>query len=159
MRIMIFQFSKKTRWDDIVFSMEYHVYWLLKRSCFETFGDGKYGRFLEPKSWWKYDVYWLLQSSCSELFGDGKYYLFLSQRVDGKMIFTDYWKVHVLNFLEMGNMVCFWAKKLMERWYLLGLFELSMIYQDLGNMVFRAVNHFNIYLFYSKKCKEAKSDL
>ena len=34
------------------------------------------------------------------------------------------------------------AKKLMERWYLLGLFELSMIFQDLGNMVFCSVNGF-----------------
>ena len=64
---------------------------------------------------------------------------FLSQKVDGKMIFTDYWKGLVLNFSVMGNMAFFSAKKLMERWYLPGLFELSMISQDLGNMVFRAV--------------------
>ena len=64
---------------------------------------------------------------------------FLSQEVDGKMIFTGYWEVLVLNFSVMGNTVFFSAKKLMERWYLLGLFELSMIFQDLGNMVFRAV--------------------
>ena len=64
---------------------------------------------------------------------------FLSQKVDGKMIFTDYWKVLVLNFSEMGNKVFFWAKKLMERWYLLGLFEFSIIFQDLENMVSRAV--------------------
>ena len=57
--------------------MEYHVYRLLKSSCFELFGGGKYGRF--------------------------------------------------------------WAKTLMERRSLLGLFELSMIFKDLGNMVFRAV--------------------
>ena len=44
---------------------------------------------------------------------------FLSQKVDGKMLFTDYWKVLVLNFLVIGNTVFFWAKKLMERWYLL----------------------------------------
>ena len=44
---------------------------------------------------------------------------FLSQKVDGKMSFSDYWKVHVLNFSEMGNTVSFWAKMLMERWYLL----------------------------------------
>ena len=35
------------------------------------------------------------------------------------MIFTDCWKVLVLNFLEVGNTVFFSAKKLMERWYLL----------------------------------------
>ena len=44
---------------------------------------------------------------------------FLNQKVDGKIIFTDYWKVLVLNFSEMGNTVFFVAKKLMERWYLL----------------------------------------
>ena len=93
----------------------------------------------EPKSWWKYDIYWLLKSSCFNLFGNGKYGLFLSQEVDGKMIFTGYWEVLVLNFSVMGNTVFFSVKKLMERWYLLGLFELSMIFQDLGNTVFRAV--------------------
>ena len=64
---------------------------------------------------------------------------FLSQEVDGKMIFTGCWEVLVLNFSVMGNTAFFSAKKLMERWYLLGLFELSMISQDLGNMVFRAM--------------------
>ena len=72
--------------------------------------------FFEPKSWWKDDIYWLLENSC---FGP--------------------WKVLALNFFELGNTVFFWAKKLMERWYLLGLFELSKIFQDLRNMVFRAV--------------------
>ena len=62
---------------------------------------------------------------------------FFSQKIDGKMIFIDYWKVLILNFSEMGNTVFFGARKLMERWYLLGLFYLSMIFQDLGNMVFR----------------------
>ena len=33
-----------------------------------------------------------------DLFCDEKYGLFLSQKVDGKMIFTDYGKVFVLNF-------------------------------------------------------------
>ena len=55
------------------------------------------------KSWCKYDIYWLLKSSCFGLFGNGKYSLFLSQKVDGKMIFTDYWKALVLNFSVMGN--------------------------------------------------------
>ena len=45
--------------------------------------------------------------------------VFLSRKVDGNIIFTDYWKVLVLIFLGTGNMVFFWAKKLMERWYLL----------------------------------------
>ena len=90
---------------------------------------------------------------------------FSSQKVDENMIFTDYWKVLVLNFLEMGNTVFFWAKKMMERWYLLIFwafwwweirfsssqkvygkiiftwsFEFSMIFQELWKMVFRAVD-------------------
>ena len=63
---------------------------------------------------------------------------FLSQEFDGKMIFTGYWEVLLLNFSVIGNTVFFSAKKLMER-SLHGLFELSMIFQDFGNMVFRAV--------------------
>ena len=31
----------------------------------------------------------------------------LSLKFDGKMIFTDHWKVLVLNFLDMGNTVFF----------------------------------------------------
>ena len=81
--------------------------------------------FFEPKSWWKDDIYWLLKRSCFELFSDGKYGLFLSQEVDGKMIFTGYWEVLVLNFSMMGNTVFSSAKMLMERWYLHGLFELG----------------------------------
>ena len=86
--------------------MEYQVYWLLKSSCFEFFGDWKYGLFrvkklmeiwyllitekflfwtflgmkntvfFKSKSWWKDYIYWLLKSSRFELFGDGKYGLF-----------------------------------------------------------------------------------
>ena len=85
------------------------------------------------------------------------------------IIFTDYWKVLVLNFSVIGNTVFFesrswwkddiyWlprsscfelfgdgkyglfsAKRLIERWYLLDLFELFMIFQGLGNMVSRTV--------------------
>ena len=64
---------------------------------------------------------------------------FLSQEVDKKIIFTRYGEVLDLNFSAMGNTVFFSAKMLMGRWCLHGLFELSMISQDLGNMVFRAV--------------------
>ena len=45
--------------------------------------------------------------------------VFLSQKIDGNMIFTDYWKDLVLNFSVMGNTVFFWVYKFMERWYLL----------------------------------------
>ena len=45
--------------------------------------------------------------------------VFLSQKVDGNIIFTDYWKVLVLIFSEMGSTVFSWAKKFIEIWYLL----------------------------------------
>ena len=45
--------------------------------------------------------------------------VFFSKKVDGNMIFTDYWKVLALIFSGMGNTVFSWAKKLIERWYLL----------------------------------------
>ena len=62
-------------------------------------------------------VYWLLKRFSFEIFKDGKYGLFSSQKVDGNMIFIDYWKVLVLNFSEMRNTVFVWAKKLMKRWH------------------------------------------
>ena len=71
--------------------------------------------FFEPKRWWKYDIYWLLKSSCFGRFGNGKYALFLRQKVNEKMIFTDYWNVLVLNFSGKENTVFFWGKKLIER--------------------------------------------
>ena len=55
------------------------------------------------------------------------------------MIFTDYWITVILKIWEMWNTVFFGANKLIERWYLLGIFEFSMIYEDLGNIVFCAV--------------------
>ena len=72
---------------------------------------------------------------------------FLSQEVDGNMIFNGYREVLVLNFSVMGNTIFFSAEKLMEILYLLGVFELSTIFQDLGNMFFRAVFRANFNLF------------
>ena len=88
--------------------------------------------FFDPKIWWKCDIYWLLKSYCFEPFRYGKYGLFwdkklrkrylliiemflfwtfwewkirpfLRQKVDGKIIFTGYWKVLVLCFSVMEN--------------------------------------------------------
>ena len=117
------------------------IYLLItEKFLFWPFREWEIRSLFEPKSWWKDDIYWLLKSSCFELFGGGKYGIFLSQEVDGKMIFTGYREVLVLNFSVMGNTIFFSAKKLMEKWYLLGLFELSIIFQDLENTVFHAVS-------------------
>ena len=43
----------------------------------------------------------------------------LSQKVDGNMIFSDYWKVLDFNFSGMRNTVFFWDKTLMKRLCLL----------------------------------------
>ena len=104
--------------------------------------------FFEPRGRGKDDIYWLLKMSCFELSGGGKYGLFLSQEVDGKMIFTGYWEVLVLNLSVIGNTIFFSAKKLVERWYLFSLFELSMIFEDLGNTVFSCsvINRASQYL-------------
>ena len=139
---MVFNFSgvENTVFFEPKSWWKYDIYWLLKSSCFELFGNGKYGLFLRQNL---VKSYWLL--TCFEFFEDGKYgifwtkklmerwYLlvtekflfwtfpwweirsFLRQKVNGKMMFTDYWKVLilgyrkilVLSFSVMGNAVFF----------------------------------------------------
>ena len=84
----------------------------------------------------EYHVYWLLKS-WFEFFGDGKYGSFLSQKVDGNLIFTDYWKILLFNFSGMGNRSFFWAKKLMGRRHLL-ITEKGLVleFSVMGNTVF-----------------------
>ena len=79
-------FEPKSWWKD-------DIYWLLKRSCFELFVDGKYVLF-ESRIWWKDDIHWLLRSSSFELFGDRKYSLFFSQKIDGKIFTWSFWAFH-----------------------------------------------------------------
>ena len=90
--------SKKLMQDDIFFTMEYHVYWVRKSSCFELFEDWKHGLFLiqEIDCKMKFSSVW-------------------------NTMFSDYRKVLVLNFSEMENTVFIWFKKLMERSCLLGI--------------------------------------
>ena len=113
---------------------------ITEKFLFWTFWGWEIRSFFEPKSWWKDDIYWLLKSSCVEVFGDWKYRLFwvkmllekwyllineklfswtfrrweirsiLSQKVDGKMIFTGYWKCLLFNISVMGNTVFFKSK-------------------------------------------------
>ena len=90
--------SKKLMQDDIFFTMEYHVYWVRKSSCFELFEDWKHGLFL------------IQEIDCKMKFSSVR-----------NTMFTDYRKVLVLNFSEMENTVFIWFKKLMERSCLLGI--------------------------------------
>ena len=147
MRKLCFSPQNKNK-NERKFSLAWNIVcWLPNGPCFDFFWDGKYGHFWAKKLMkiW----YWLLKRSCFELFGNGKYGLVLRQKVSGKMIFTDYWNVLVLNFsgtkymvffeakswwkdyiywlvksscfelFRAGKCCLFWDKKLMERWQLL----------------------------------------
>ena len=90
-------------------SMEFHVYWLLKSSCFELSGDGKYSIFSRQKVDGKmmltdYSNVLVLNHS---VIGNT---VFSGPKSDGKMISIDYWKGIVLNFSEIENMVFFEPK-------------------------------------------------
>ena len=89
--------NKKTiRW----YFLECHVYWLLKSSFLEVFGDGKYGIFRAKKLMER----WYLQITEQFLFWTFQRWKirgYFSPKVDGKILFADYWKVLVLNFSEM----------------------------------------------------------
>ena len=129
---------------------KHDIYWLLKGSCFELFENGKYGLFLRQKvsekmiftDYWHVLVLNFLGTENTVFFWGKKlmerWYLlviekflfwafswweiwsFLMQKVNGKMIFRDYWKVLVLgyrkvlvlSFSVMGNTLLFLAKKL-----------------------------------------------
>ena len=128
---------------------------ITEKFLFWSFWELEIPSFLSQKVDGKiiFNIYWLLKSSCFELFGNRKYSFLQSPEVD-EMIFTGYWEVLVLNFSVIENTVFFSVKRLMERWYLLGLFELSMIFQDLGNMVFRTLwSHKNKHRYLWLLCK------
>ena len=95
--------------------------------------------FFELRTWWERWYLLIMEKFLFWTFRWWEIRSFFESRSDGKMIFTSYREVIVLNFSLMGNRIFFSAKKLMERWYLFRLFELSMIFQDLGNTVFRVV--------------------
>ena len=122
---------------------------ITRKFLFWPFRKWEIRSFPEPKSWRKCDIYWLLKSSCFNLFGNGIFGLFLnqklteilylqitgkflfwsfrwweirsflSQEVDGKMIFSGYWEVLVLNVSVMGIRSFFSQKvdgKMMFTW-------------------------------------------
>ena len=118
--------------------MEYHVYWSLKRSCFKFFGDEKYGIFSGKKLMER--LYLLVTEKF--LFWTFRWWEIRSF-FESKSWWKDdiYWLLTSFCFELFGDgkYGLFSPKKLMERWYLLGIFQLSMIFQHLGNMVFCAV--------------------
>ena len=138
--------------------MEYHVYWLLKSSCFKLSGDGKYSLFWAKKMmerwyllitgkllFWTFRR-WEIQSFLSQKMMERWYLLisgkllfwtfrrreiqsFLSQKVDEKMIFTDYWKVHVLRFEKL----LFWT---FHSYEIRSFFEPKHLWKDNIYLVF-----------------------
>ena len=75
---------------------------ITEKLFFWTFRGWQIRSFFESISWWKDNIYFLLRSSCFELFGDGIYDPFLSQKIDGKMIFTwSFWAFH--DILGLGK--------------------------------------------------------
>ena len=90
-----------------------------KGRAYEFYDKGKIDvmNFWEQKNLFQLNT--LLQRWSFHRIYQTKNIVFLSQKVDGNMIFTDYWKVLVLTFSEMGNTVFSWAKKLTEIWCLL----------------------------------------
>ena len=108
---VMFQSSKKEKQKgDIFFSMKYHLYWLLKGPCFELLWDGKYGLFWAKKV---AEIWYLLitEKFLFWTFREREMRPFLRQKVDEKLVFTDYRKVLVLNFYVMGNTVFFETKR------------------------------------------------
>ena len=116
-------------WDKKLMEIWYLL--VTEKFLFWTFPGWEIRSFFEAKSWWKGGAWWLLKSSYFELFADekhglfwgkklmGRWYLlvtekllfwvfrwwelrsFLRQKVNLKMIFTDYWKVLVLGYRKV----------------------------------------------------------
>ena len=108
---VMFQSSKKEKQKgDIFFSMEYHLYWLLKGPYFELLWDGIYGFFWAKKV---AEIWYILitEKFLFWTFREWEMRPFLRQKVDEKLVFTDYRKVLVLNFYVMGNTIFFETKR------------------------------------------------
>ena len=117
---MIFQFSKK-KYDDIFFSKEYHVSWLLKSSCFELSGKKKYGllgakKLVETLYLLITDKFWFWT------FWVGKYRHFWV-----KKLMTERWYLLIIeNFL-------FWT---FRGWEIRSFFETKSWWKDYIYLVF-----------------------
>ena len=101
----ISQFSKKN--NKMIFFIASNTYFLITKKFLLWIFPWRIRSFLNQKVEGKDNIYWLLKSYCFELFGNGKHGVFWNEKVDGKMIFTDYWKRLVLRFFVMENMVSF----------------------------------------------------
>ena len=156
MKNMVF-FETKNWWKD-------DIYWLLKSSCF-YFPLMRTMVFFGPRSWWKRLYLLITEKVLFCTFQWWEIWSFFESRSWWERLFLlitenfsvvvnivffqpkNGWKDDIYRlprsyYFELfrdGKCDPFLAKKLMERWYLFGLFELSMKFQDdLGNTAFRA---------------------
>ena len=144
---------KKKPKGGIFFSMEYHFYWSLGGPCFEFFKDGNDGLF-EPKSSWQYDIYWLPKNFCFARF------LGLVNTVffETKNWWKDdiYWLLKIFCFELFSDEKYGLFSQKVDVKIILGLFELSMILQNLGNTVLRAVKSWNFFGFFTENFNKIK---
>ena len=142
-----------------IFSMEYHVYWSLKScSCFKLFGDEKYGIF-----WAKtLTERWTLLITKKFLL-----WLFWWWEIRSFFESKSWWKDDIYwllrsSFFKLfgdGKYGLFSAKILMERWYLLSLFELFMIQQWLSHFLGNFLRYFKHNIIDIFRVDEWKSSL
>ena len=111
-------YIKKQKNDEIIFSLAWNMFTVTKKFLFWIFWREKMWCFCVKKVM-KIRHLLITEKFLFWSFREWEIRPFLSQKVDGKMLFTDYYKVLVLNFSVIGKTVFFWVKKLMERWYLL----------------------------------------
>ena len=92
-------FESKSWWKD-------YIYWLLKSSCFDLFGNGKYAPFWAKKLMER----WYLLVTEKFLFWAFRRWeirSFLNQKVNGKMIFTwSFWAFHDIPVLGKYGFSC-----------------------------------------------------
>ena len=142
--------------------MENHVIWIQKSSCFKLFVDGKYGLLsiqnVDVRRYFLYHripcflitekfLFWTFQGWEIRSSFNSRSWCKMTFPSAWNTIFFEHGKVLVLNFSGIGKTVFFWSKKLIESWYFLGSFELFMILQNLGNIVFRAVYSQSSFLY------------
>ena len=112
---------------------KYDIYWLLKTSNFDLFENGIFIKqkmkrwyllisemflFWTLRGWKIWSFIWskklmerwyllITETFLFWAFPWWKIWSLLRQKVNGKMMFTDYWKVHILSFSVMRNTVFF----------------------------------------------------
>ena len=101
--------------------MEYHVYWLLKASCLEIFGDGKYSLFSSQKV------------DGNMIFINYRKVLVLNFSEMGNKVFFWVKKLTERWYLLITEKFLFWSFRWWEIWY---LFQSKIWWKDYIYLVF-----------------------